>query len=79
MDIIIAIDDTEAKTILDQLQSAYGWTGMEPQAVAQKLAGEIKNDLVRRALQGKDTLDRIAAQAAAKTLLEEKMTVAMKV
>ena len=79
MDIVISIDDTEAKTILDQIQSAYNWVGLEPAEVARKLAGEIKTDLVRRALQGKDTLDRIAAQASAKSLLEENMTVAMKV
>ena len=79
MDLIIHIEDTDAKTILDQIAAAYNWTDLSPDDIAVRLSDAIKGDLVNRAVQGKNQLDRIALEAEVKSVTARALTVVLKV
>lgn len=78
MELIITINDSDAKTILDQVQAAYGWNGLSPEEIAAKLCDEIKHDIARRAVSGQDALDRAAKSAEVQAVTERSLTVALK-
>lgn len=82
MDIIITLSDKDAATTLARLQAFYGWTEMTQDQVVENLTTEIKNDLVGRAISGKETLakaEAAATQVTERAALTDSITVALKV
>jgi len=78
MELIISIKDEDAKTILDQVQAAYGWNGLTPDEIAAKLCDEIKHDIASKAVNGQEILDRAAKAAVVRTVTERSLNVALK-
>lgn len=78
MELIITINDDDAKTILDQVQAAYGWNGLTPEEIAAKLCDEIKHDIAQRAVAGQDALDRAAKASEVRSVTERSLSVALK-
>jgi len=78
MELIITIADEDAKAFMDYIQPSYGWTGLAPDAVATRLCDAIKEDLVNRAVQGKNQIERMKLETEVKEVTARALTVTLK-
>lgn len=78
MELIITINDDDAKTILEQVQAAYGWNGLSPEEIAAKLCDEIKRDIAQRAVSGHEALERAAKATEVRSITERSLSVSLK-